>query len=204
MRDALSGTCLAAAFLYSAAALSADQPGYRDGVLTIPRVDTPEKVGQYQDVAFQSTVDGTWRLTSGQILQDRNIHPLPTSAIQTVEIIKTPSSPVSVYMRVSGSWWACGLDGPERIHQRLENMRFDVGISIAYSDAMINHEIACVAMMSSFRMTVPLEVYGLSAGTYTYNVNGITGSFTLDSDNRFSDDCDVAAAGSCTSNTGNL
>lgn len=200
MRNALSGTCLAAVFLYSAAALSADQPGYRDGVLTIPRVDTPEKVGQYQDVAFQSTVDGTWRLTSGQILQDRNIHPLPTSAIQTAEIIKTTTSPVSVYLRVSGSWWACRVDGPERIHQRLENMRFDVGISIVYADG----DFSCPAIMSSFRMTIPLEVYGLSAGTYTYNVNGITGSFTLDSDNRFSDDCDVAATGSCTSNTGNL
>jgi hypothetical protein len=40
-----------------------------------------------------------------------------------------------------------------------------------------------------FQVTIPLDVYGLSAGTYTYDVNGVTGSFTLGSDNGFADDC---------------
>lgn len=200
MRNALAGSCLAVALLYSTTALSADQPGYRDGVLTIPRVDTPEKVGQYQDVAFQSTADGTWRLTAGQIVETPK---LVRVYLDEAKVIKGSTFPVSVHLRVRGPQ-GCGYEGAGRIHQRINGTNFDVGVSVIPSDDAANGLITCTANYRVFRMTVPLEVYGLNAGTYTYNVNGITGSFTLDSDNKFSDDCDVAATGSCTSNTGNL
>jgi hypothetical protein len=197
----LAGACLAVAFLHSTTALSADQPGYRDGVLTIPRVDTPEKVGQYQDVTFQSATDGTWRLTAGQIVETPK---LVRVHIDQTKVIKSDTFPVSVHLRVRGQQGGCDYVGAGRIHQRINETNFDVGVSVVPSDDAANGLIACTANYRVFRMTIPLEVYGLSAGTYTYNVNGITGSFTLDSDNKFSDDCDATATGSCTSNTGNL
>ena len=200
MRNVLAGACLAVAFLHSTTAFSADQPGYRDGVLTIPRVDTPEKVGQYQDVTFQSATDGTWRLTAGQIVETPK---LVRVHIDQTKVIKSDTFPVSVHLRVRGQQ-GCGYEGAGRIHQRINGTNFDVGVSVIRSDDAANGLVTCAALVKTIRMTVPLEVYGLSAGTYTYNVNGITGSFTLDSDNKFSDDCDVAATGSCIHNSSNL
>ena len=40
-------------------------------------------------------------------------------------------------------------------------------------------------MIAPFEETIPLEVYGLSAGTYTVDVNGVQGSFVLEIDNIF-------------------
>jgi len=42
---------------------------------------------------------------------------------------------------------------------------------------------ACIQVITSFIETIPLEVYGLPAGTYTVNVNGIEDIFILEVDN---------------------
>ena len=42
---------------------------------------------------------------------------------------------------------------------------------------------ACAQVLAPFEETVPLEVYGLPAGTYTVDVNGVTDTFTLSTDN---------------------
>lgn len=41
----------------------------------------------------------------------------------------------------------------------------------------------CIQVLAPFKETIPLDVYGLSAGTYTVNVNGVEDTFTLDIDN---------------------
>lgn len=177
------------------AAFAVDAPSYTDGVLTLPHVDTPDQVGIYQDATFQMTPHGTFELSAIKILGSGNLWPVV--GVSAVEVVKTATLPVSVFLRASGSVSGCGYDGPGRIHQRLEGTRFDVGISVAYTEAFVNGEIACTANMRDFIMTVPLEVYGLSAGTYSYNVNGISGTFSLESDNKFSDDCDAASESGC-------
>jgi len=42
---------------------------------------------------------------------------------------------------------------------------------------------ACIQIIVPFKEVIPLEVEGLSAGTYTVEVNGIKGSFILAADN---------------------
>lgn len=42
---------------------------------------------------------------------------------------------------------------------------------------------ACAQVLTPFEETVPLEVYGLPAGTYTVDVSGMRETFTLDADN---------------------
>ena len=42
---------------------------------------------------------------------------------------------------------------------------------------------ACIQVIQPFEKNISLDVYGLSAGTYTVDVNGVTGSFTLEMDN---------------------
>lgn len=41
----------------------------------------------------------------------------------------------------------------------------------------------CTQQLTTFDENIALDVYGLPAGTYTVNVNGVTDSFTLDMDN---------------------
>lgn len=183
-----------AALSFPAAAFSADNPTYSNGVLTLPRVDTPDQVGKYQDVTFQLTQQGTWALTAVQEFSSIKLEQVPVSE---VEVIKTGTFPVSVYLRASGWRGSCGFSGAGRIHQRLEGMQFDVGITAPHTDEFANLEIVCAAVMTSFKMTVPLQVYGLGAGTYTYNVNGVTGTFNLESDNKYPDDCDAASNTNC-------
>ncbi|MFI3137666.1 MAG: hypothetical protein QX197_12900 [Methylococcaceae bacterium] len=37
-------------------------PSYQEGVLTIPRVNTPEQVGHYSNVTLTLNKEGTWEL----------------------------------------------------------------------------------------------------------------------------------------------
>ncbi len=41
----------------------------------------------------------------------------------------------------------------------------------------------CIDLMTPFTETVRLEIYGLSVGNYTVNVDGVQGSFILEIDN---------------------
>lgn len=48
----------------------------------------------------------------------------------------------------------------------------------------------CTEALVPFEQTVPLDVNGLLAGTYTVDVNGVTTTFTLDIDNVLPDSTD--------------
>lgn len=171
--------------LSATAAISADSPTYDGDVLTLPRVDTPSQVGQYQDVTFQLTPQGSWTLTGGQVFGVGTIYQM---AVNHVEVVKTATFPVSVYLRVSGNETSCDTSGPARFYQRLQGSHFDIDFSAPHLRPFTFGTLFCIDF-PRFKETVPLQVYGLNAGTYSYNVNGISGTFTLDSDNKFQDDC---------------
>lgn len=44
-------------------------------------------------------------------------------------------------------------------------------------------EAFCTAAIVPFQEVIPLDVYGLKAGTYTVDVNGVNGTFRLEADN---------------------
>ena len=188
---------LMAAVFFSLSAFPADYPIYDNGVLTVPRIDTADQVGKYQDATFQLSSPGSWVLSDVQVLNTGTVYQV--GGISSVEVIRTGTLPVSVYLRASGVSGSCDNTGPARIHQRLQGTRFDVDISAPHVAPLTPGISAytCTANLRTFKLTVPLQVYGLSAGTYSYNVNGITGTFSLDSDNKFSGDCDVALEGIC-------
>lgn len=167
-------------------ALAADQPAYQSNVLTIPRVDTPEQVGQYQDAMLRLGQDGKWQLESLRALENNG--GLIKIGVIAAEAIKTESFPVSVFLRTqNGVGWVCDFDGTIKLLQRRQDNHFEVAILAPQVSDPYTH--ACIGIAWDFRMTIPLDVYGLSAGTYTYDVNGVTGSFTLTSDNKYADDC---------------
>jgi len=41
----------------------------------------------------------------------------------------------------------------------------------------------CIQVLAPFEEIIPLEVYGLPAGTYTVDVNGVQATFDLEVDN---------------------
>lgn len=181
--------------LSTAKAFSADNSAYGDGVLTLPSVDTASQVGQYQNVIFRLSPEGTWTLADLQVVGSGSIYQV--SVIENVEIVKTDTPPVNVYLRVSGVERSCDITGPAQFHQRRQGTHFDVIFSAPHSRPPTSGAIVCTANVSSFKQTVALQVLGLSAGTYTYSLNGISGTFTLDRDNKFQDECDVIFGGGC-------
>lgn len=176
-------------------AWSSEAPIFQSQTLTVPRVDTSSQVGKYQDGVLQQKASGEWILTSVQALGEGTLYNV--LGVGSVEVIKTTSHPVMVYLRVSGHDLPCDHTGPERIHQRMVGSRFDVNISSQhlFPNTGVYY---CPHIYRPYKITIPLNVYGLSAGTYTYQVNGAsTGSFTLESANKFADDCPAANVGGC-------
>lgn len=185
---------LAALLGLTFAAQAADQPDYQSSVLSVPRVDTPEQVGQYQDATLRLGQDGKWQLESLRALENNG--GLVKIPVDTVEAFKTESFPVGVYLRTQNSVvWTCDFDGTIKQLQRRQDKHFEV--AILAPQVKNPYTGSCIGLIHDFKLTIPLDVYGLSAGTYTYDVNGVTGSFTLGSDNGFADDCKSSYIGYC-------
>jgi hypothetical protein len=191
----LSPLLALASLCWSTAAWPVENPVYQNERLTVPRVDTPDQVGKYQDAVLQLTPQGNFAITSLQVLGQGNVYNV--LGITSVEVRKTDTLPLAVYLRVSGVDPTCDYAGSPRIHQRLEGMRFEVNISAPHINPYTG-VFVCTADVREYKITVPLQVYGLSAGTYSYSVNGaIAGQFSLEQDNKFVDDCDVTRYGDC-------
>jgi hypothetical protein len=178
-------------------AFAADEAVYRDGMLTIPSVNSDAQVGQYQDITMQAGENGAWELKyfsslgeelysydDGRTIVRDTLYKLP---ISRVEIVKTSAVPVQVFLRVSGAMSGCASLG--RASQRLVGNRFEV--LLADGTKGITYAVAiCTADVRSYVKTIPLSVYGLGAGTYGYVVNGeTTGAFELEADNLLPGDC---------------
>src|SRR6056297_2767724 len=99
-----------------------------------------------------------------------------TANVTEIDILILESFPVQVHVVAKGY-----LPNPcTQINQIIENREgnsFTVIITTKTSPG------PCIQVIKPFEETIPLDVYGLSAGTYNVNVNGIEGSFTLDVDN---------------------
>jgi hypothetical protein len=161
---------------------------YLYGVLTIPRVDTTEQVGQYQDAKLSLQADGSWKLDELRAFGNSGLAKVP---IESVEVVKTDGFPMGVYLRTIGWASPCGYQGKARVQQRQTGTHFDIALSVP---VLVSDEpYACTANVEYVRLTIPLEVYGLAAGTYTYSVNGVSGSFSLSSDNKYADDCSASS-----------
>lgn len=155
-----------------------ENPSYRDGLLRIPRVDTPEQVGKYLDATFTLSSDGTWELNSFRELgsQSASLAPVTTVQLITVDVL-----PKQVFLRLSGEFNSgCGKVG--QVNYRLENNAFNITLHDGFDYPKGE---GCSMVIVPFQKTIALPVFGLKAGSYAYTVNGKhTGSFTLTVDNN--------------------
>ena len=170
-------------------AFSADTPTFQDGVLTIPTINTPTQVGQFQAVTFELTAQGDWQLLEFQKIGTQGLG--LEAIVDEVELVKTDAVPVQVLIRVTGYFFD-GCSSIGQINHRLEDNHFDIIINSIHPTPI--EQFACGAVITPFRKTIPLPIYGLSAGTYGYSINGgYNGTFELAVDNELLSDCE----GSC-------
>jgi hypothetical protein len=89
-----------AALLAPVAGWCGDSPSLQGQVLFLPRVDTPEQVGQYQNGTLRRNADGTWSVLSTQALGEGDLSQL--QGIGSVVVHATDSVPSAIYLKVSG------------------------------------------------------------------------------------------------------
>jgi len=144
-------------------------PIFQDSMLILPSVDLPERGGAYQDIIFKLTKEGEWQLLDFLITPE-------LQQIDNVEIIKTDSFPVQVFLKVTGNFTYNGQKMGQ-ISSRLLMNRFDIWMYSNESHYKLD---------LTFTKIIPLPVYSLMKGEYEYSVNGrYTGTFDLAEDNRF-------------------
>ena len=99
--------------------------------------------------------------------------------VEEIEIVILELFPVQVQVIASGN-----LPDPcteiSEINQEREGNAFFVTIKTYRLPG------PCIQVLAPFEEIIPLEVYGLPAGTYTVDVNGVQGTFDLEVDNFIS------------------
>ncbi len=173
---------LATSFLLTHSVIAKDfetnnYPTYQDGKLIIPRVDTSDQIGNFQNAVYQfDEQTDTWRL------QDFITAISSSLIINKVELSITESFPVQVFLKIYGDF-TNGCEKPGQVNQKLDGNKFEMYIHADHSPRPPG--TSCTTSLVPFETLVPLSVYGLSAGNYEYSVNGgDVGTFTLAEDNK--------------------
>jgi len=102
------------------------------------------------------------------------------ATVEEVVIEVLESFPVQINVVASGY---IGNDGCWRIYNittTKDNNIFYIDIETRKS---ADPNIPCTLMVEQFEEVIPLDVYGLEAGVYEVDVNGVPGSFELSQDN---------------------
>src|SRR5665648_597953 len=107
---------------------------------------------------------------------------LPTiglAPVEEIEIVILESFPVQVHVIAKGN-----LPDPcteiSEVLQEKEGNTFFATIKTYRSPGL------CIQVIAPFEEIIPLDVYGLPAGTYTVDVNGVQATFGLEVDNIIS------------------
>lgn len=102
---------------------------------------------------------------------------LGVATVDSVEIQMQETFPVQISVRARGAL-PNGCTSLNDVTTNRNGNQFDITISTLQTPAD-----ACTQALVPFEEQIDLDVAGLPAGSYTVNVNGRTGSFTLDVDN---------------------
>ena len=101
------------------------------------------------------------------------------ASVDEIDILILESFPVQINVIASGN-----LSDPcteiSEVLQEKEGNTFFITIKTYRSPGF------CIQVLAPFEEIIPLEVYGLLAGTYTVDVNGVQGTFDLLVDNILS------------------
>lgn len=99
--------------------------------------------------------------------------------VEEIEIVILESFPVQVHVIARGNLPDPCTEISEVLQER-EGDTFFITIKTYRSPGF------CIQVLAPFEEMIPLEVYGLPAGTYTVDVNGVQATFDLSIDNIIS------------------
>ncbi len=156
-----------------------DAPSYESGILIIPRIDTPEQVGRYQDTILQyDQQSNAWVMLYADPIEHHG------PRIWSVDVrVVDDSFPIQIFLQVTGDH---GCGGLGQVSTRRSGDFFEVQIS----EIQPGPEVVCTADIKKFVRIVALDVYGLRAGEYRYSINGgNVGTFNLVRNNIFAEEC---------------
>ncbi len=100
-----------------------------------------------------------------------------TANVEKIEIMIMESFPVQVHVTATGNL-PDGCTEIDEIQTEKTGNTFKVSVSTKRP-----RDAICTQALVPFTETIPLEVRGLEAGKYTVNVNGVTDTFELATDN---------------------
>ena len=144
----------------------------RDNILTIPQAASLDGDSQvyYANGQLNANSDGSLTVIRGE---QQNL-----MAVDTVQIMLMESLPVQGSATVSGNKSVpCVNLLPAAVSRK------DSVFTVVMAETVLGPAETCIAVLEPFETSVSLDVLGLSAGTYTVVVNGVSAEFTLDSDN---------------------
>lgn len=101
--------------------------------------------------------------------------------VKSIEIVVLESFPVQVNVVARGEF-PDSCTGVSDITARREGPGFFVTITASRPS-----DIVCAQVITPFERTIPLDVVGLKKGYYTVDVNGVRGTFELQTDNMMQD-----------------
>ncbi|MBA1341326.1 MAG: hypothetical protein C5S40_04230 [ANME-2 cluster archaeon] len=104
-----------------------------------------------------------------------------TAVVESTEILVLESFPVQIHVIAIG-YLPDGCTEIDRIEEKREGNTFTVTITTKRPKDMM-----CTQAIVPYEEEVPLDVYGLKAGRYDVNVNTVTDSFELTTDNIIDD-----------------
>lgn len=153
--------------------LVAAQPAvYTNQTLTIPQgaVVVGDNMAYYENIQLEAAADGSFVAVAAEA---RDL-----VAVDSVSVDVQQAPPVQVTVNVAGnkSVPCVNLLTPAVSYA-------DGKFTIALAESTLGPAETCIAMIEPFATTVDLDVEGLSAGTYTVEVNGVTSQFALNTDN---------------------
>lgn len=97
--------------------------------------------------------------------------------VDAIEIMILESFPVQIHVVARGNL-PDGCTTIDQITEKREGDTFQVTVTTSRPAGK-----TCTQVVVPFEEVIALDVHGLPAGTYRVNVNGATGTFTLDMDN---------------------
>lgn len=112
------------------------------------------------------------------LLSDGEGFDLELAPIDRIELLMLESFPVQVHVRIKGYLHDSCTTLDHISQTRVDNL-FQVDVITKRPTDEV-----CAKLITWFEETVALEVYGLPAGTYIVDVNGVRETFTLDVENR--------------------
>ena len=104
---------------------------------------------------------------------------LPTTVLASVDeidILILESFPVQINVIASGNL-------PDPCTEISEVIKKREGDTFFITIKTYRYPGFCIQVLAPFEEIIPLEVYGLPAGTYTVDVNGVKNTFDLEVDN---------------------